>query len=93
MLTPENSKKRWVKTQQFVNNNYQPIGDAHQFAPPGALRVLIHSPHGPGHRPKDASEVLEMVVRTIKLFPVGTPGLVYCITRPRPGKADSQIME
>ena len=36
----------------------------------------------PGHRPKDASEVLEMVLKTIKLFPVGTPGLVYCITRP-----------
>ena len=38
--------------------------------------------HGyPGHRPKDASEVLAMVLKTIKLFPVGTPGLVYCITR------------
>eukprot|EP00435_Cladocopium_sp_Y103_P023341 s1915_g5.t1 len=33
------------------------------------------------HRPKDASLVLEMVLKTIKLFPVGTPGLVYCITR------------
>ena len=34
-----------------------------------------------GHRPKGAAEVLEMVLATIKLFPVGTPGLVYCITR------------
>lgn len=33
------------------------------------------------HRPKDASEVLAMVLKTIKLFPAGTPGLVYCITR------------
>eukprot|EP00434_Breviolum_minutum_P029108 symbB.v1.2.025747.t1/scaffold2519.1/size77074/4 len=33
------------------------------------------------HRPKGAAEVLEMVLATIKLFPAGTPGLVYCITR------------
>ncbi|CAE7768458.1 RECQL2 [Symbiodinium pilosum] len=33
------------------------------------------------HRPKAAADVLAAVLSTILLFPRGTPGLVYCITR------------
>ncbi|CAK9094875.1 ATP-dependent DNA helicase Q-like 2 (RecQ-like protein 2) (AtRQ2) (AtRecQ2) (AtRecQl2), partial [Durusdinium trenchii] len=33
------------------------------------------------HRPKAAADVLELVLSTIRKFPQGTPGLVYCITR------------
>eukprot|EP00930_Biecheleria_cincta_P041600 TRINITY_DN28539_c0_g1_i1.p1 TRINITY_DN28539_c0_g1~~TRINITY_DN28539_c0_g1_i1.p1 ORF type:complete len:448 (+),score=53.52 TRINITY_DN28539_c0_g1_i1:334-1677(+) len=33
------------------------------------------------HKPKSASDVAKRLLDTIKLFPPGTPGLVYCITR------------
>eukprot|EP00913_Durusdinium_trenchii_P020128 g18916.t1 len=45
-------------------------------------RLRATSPSGrPGHRPKAAADVLELVLSTIRKFPQGTPGLVYCITR------------
>eukprot|EP00931_Biecheleriopsis_adriatica_P001429 TRINITY_DN10177_c0_g1_i1.p1 TRINITY_DN10177_c0_g1~~TRINITY_DN10177_c0_g1_i1.p1 ORF type:complete len:740 (+),score=141.02 TRINITY_DN10177_c0_g1_i1:29-2221(+) len=67
-------------TNAVANNVQQILGMSGAVE----LRAATNRPnlfYAVRHRPKSASDMLQVVLAAIRLFPSGTPGLVYCITR------------